>query len=110
MRSATIKRCSWVSVDDPLMLQYHDREWGVPVHKGPAAAVAGSARITGKPEINRGPRRLFCAGVSSSHAPKPLNPLNRRLTPEFDRSMYIPCLSHFSDASVPHAPPAVSDP
>src|SRR6266852_1931140 len=35
MRSATttIKRCSWVSVDDPLMLQYHDREWGVPVHE-----------------------------------------------------------------------------
>src|SRR5882762_11231291 len=32
MRSATIKRCSWVSVDDPLILQYHDREWGVPVH------------------------------------------------------------------------------
>jgi len=32
MRSATIKWCSWVSVDDPLMLQYHDREWGVPVH------------------------------------------------------------------------------
>ena len=32
MRSTTIKRCSWVSVDDPLMLQYHDREWGVPVH------------------------------------------------------------------------------
>jgi DNA-3-methyladenine glycosylase I len=32
MHSATIKRCSWVSVDDPLMLQYHDREWGVPVH------------------------------------------------------------------------------
>ena len=34
MRSttATIKRCSWVNVDDPLMLQYHDREWGVPVH------------------------------------------------------------------------------
>ena len=34
MRSATAttKRCSWVRVDDPLMLQYHDREWGVPVH------------------------------------------------------------------------------
>jgi DNA-3-methyladenine glycosylase I len=33
MRSATatIKRCSWVG-DNPLMLQYHDREWGVPVH------------------------------------------------------------------------------
>src|ERR1700722_19685602 len=34
MRSAraAIKRCSWVGVDDPLMLQYHDNEWGVPVH------------------------------------------------------------------------------
>src|SRR6201993_2646910 len=34
MRSAiaTMNRCTWVSVDDPLMLQYHDREWGVPVH------------------------------------------------------------------------------
>jgi DNA-3-methyladenine glycosylase I len=34
MRGATaiIKRCSWVKVDDSLMLQYHDREWGVPVH------------------------------------------------------------------------------
>src|SRR6516162_4115719 len=30
--TATTKRCSWVSGDDPLMLQYHDREWGVPVH------------------------------------------------------------------------------
>ena len=28
----TKKRCSWVSIDDPLLLQYHDREWGVPVH------------------------------------------------------------------------------
>src|SRR5882762_4363036 len=27
----TKKRCSWVG-DNPLMLQYHDREWGVPVH------------------------------------------------------------------------------
>jgi DNA-3-methyladenine glycosylase I len=26
------KRCAWVSADDPLMLRYHDREWGVPVH------------------------------------------------------------------------------
>src|SRR5438132_13041305 len=25
------KRCSWVG-SDPLMLRYHDREWGVPVH------------------------------------------------------------------------------
>jgi DNA-3-methyladenine glycosylase I len=27
----TTKRCTWVSVDHPLMVQYHDREWGVPV-------------------------------------------------------------------------------
>src|SRR5215216_2580293 len=30
--SAAIKRCAWVSGADPLMLEYHDREWGVPVH------------------------------------------------------------------------------
>src|SRR6201990_878417 len=28
----TRKRCSWVSGDDSLMLQYHAREGGVPVH------------------------------------------------------------------------------
>jgi len=28
----TTSRCAWVSVDNPLMLEYHDREWGVPVH------------------------------------------------------------------------------
>lgn len=26
------KRCAWVRADNPLMLAYHDREWGVPVH------------------------------------------------------------------------------
>ena len=26
------KRCAWVSVDNPLMLEYHDHEWGVPTH------------------------------------------------------------------------------
>ena len=26
------KRCGWVSENNPLMLEYHDREWGVPVH------------------------------------------------------------------------------
>ena len=31
-RAAPIKRCAWVSGADPLMLDYHDREWGVPVH------------------------------------------------------------------------------
>ena len=25
-------RCGWASLDDPLYLQYHDEEWGVPVH------------------------------------------------------------------------------
>src|SRR5882672_10836638 len=29
------KRCSWVNVEDPLLLEYHDREWGVPVHSDP---------------------------------------------------------------------------
>src|ERR1700720_278851 len=28
----TMKRCTWVSLENPLMLEYHDREWGVPVH------------------------------------------------------------------------------
>jgi len=27
-----ISRCTWVGSDNPLMLAYHDREWGVPVH------------------------------------------------------------------------------
>src|SRR5579872_2292767 len=26
------KRCGWVKESNPLMLEYHDREWGVPVH------------------------------------------------------------------------------
>ena len=30
-KSANKKRCGWVS-DDPLYLDYHDREWGVPLH------------------------------------------------------------------------------
>ena len=25
-------RCSWVPVDDPLYVTYHDEEWGMPVH------------------------------------------------------------------------------
>jgi DNA-3-methyladenine glycosylase I len=27
-----MKRCQWVNEADPLMVDYHDREWGVPVH------------------------------------------------------------------------------
>src|SRR5437867_1809153 len=26
------KRCSWVNVDNALLREYHDREWGVPNH------------------------------------------------------------------------------
>ena len=26
------KRCAWVDTKNPMMLQYHDCEWGVPVH------------------------------------------------------------------------------
>ena len=32
MTSVQQKRCSWVNVDNALMREYHDREWGVPVH------------------------------------------------------------------------------
>jgi DNA-3-methyladenine glycosylase I len=28
----TITRCPWVPLDDPLYLDYHDREWGTPLH------------------------------------------------------------------------------
>ena len=28
----TMKRCTWGSMNNPLMVQYHDHEWGVPVH------------------------------------------------------------------------------
>lgn len=26
-------RCGWVNSNDPMMVDYHDREWGVPVHE-----------------------------------------------------------------------------
>jgi DNA-3-methyladenine glycosylase I len=32
MSTVQVKRCSWVNVDDQLLLEYHDREWGVPTH------------------------------------------------------------------------------
>src|SRR5712672_1731128 len=32
MPNAPPKRCAWVNVDHVLMREYHDREWGVPVH------------------------------------------------------------------------------
>jgi DNA-3-methyladenine glycosylase I len=30
--AAAKRRCEWVNPDDPLMVDYHDREWGAPVH------------------------------------------------------------------------------
>ena len=32
MSRATIKRCDWASLDNPLFIDYHDKEWGVPLH------------------------------------------------------------------------------
>ena len=32
MTERPINRCTWVGSDNPLMLEYHDREWGVPLH------------------------------------------------------------------------------
>jgi DNA-3-methyladenine glycosylase I len=32
MTAARLIRCTWAGTDDPLMIEYHDREWGVPVH------------------------------------------------------------------------------
>src|SRR5215467_5640578 len=32
MANVKPKRCAWVNVDHQLMVDYHDREWGVPVH------------------------------------------------------------------------------
>ena len=26
------KRCSWVNLKNPLYVEYHDKEWGVPLH------------------------------------------------------------------------------
>lgn len=32
MPSRDLPRCSWVDLDDPLYVAYHDEEWGVPLH------------------------------------------------------------------------------
>src|ERR1700741_5548030 len=29
---STKQRCAWAGSDDPLMIAYHDEEWGRPVH------------------------------------------------------------------------------
>src|SRR5712671_4484439 len=55
------KRCSWVNVNDPLLLEYHDREWGVPVHSAPKE-IGTDALISGdKPSIGIGlPLMMGC--------------------------------------------------
>jgi DNA-3-methyladenine glycosylase I len=33
VKQALIRRCDWAALsNNPLMIQYHDKEWGVPVH------------------------------------------------------------------------------
>jgi DNA-3-methyladenine glycosylase I len=33
LKEASVRRCDWASFSkNPLMLEYHDKEWGVPVH------------------------------------------------------------------------------
>jgi DNA-3-methyladenine glycosylase I len=32
MTNRGVRRCAWAGQADPLMIEYHDREWGVPVH------------------------------------------------------------------------------
>jgi DNA-3-methyladenine glycosylase I len=32
MSRPSLERCPWVNAGDPLMVDYHDREWGAPVH------------------------------------------------------------------------------
>lgn len=32
MKGGGPKRCGWAGLSDPLYLDYHDKEWGVPVH------------------------------------------------------------------------------
>ena len=67
--------------------------WFSPAHTG------------GKP-VNQ---RRDVTGTIRSPADVQFNSLNPRSTPKFDRSMYIPCRFHSSDATVLHAPPD-SDP
>ena len=31
-KNSELKRCGWVTKDDPLYCEYHDKEWGVPVY------------------------------------------------------------------------------
>jgi hypothetical protein len=46
------KRCEWVGESNLMMLEYHDREWGVPVHDDPKTfRVSCSGRGTSRTEL-----------------------------------------------------------
>ena len=32
MAKKPVKRCEWVDMDNPQYIEYHDEEWGIPVH------------------------------------------------------------------------------
>ena len=32
MAKKPVKRCGWVDMDNPQYIEYHDEEWGIPVH------------------------------------------------------------------------------
>lgn len=32
MEDIEMKRCEWVKLDEPLYVEYHDKEWGIPVY------------------------------------------------------------------------------
>jgi len=70
-----MKRCPWASVDDPLMREYHDREWGVPVHddrrhfeflllEGAQAGLSWSTILRKRPGYSRAFRQFDPARVS----------------------------------------------
>ena len=66
MPTKRIRRCEW-SGDDDLMIDYHDSEWGVPVHDDPThfeylILDAAQAGLSWRTVLHKreGYRRLFC--------------------------------------------------
>ncbi len=46
-----LTRCAWTGID-PLMIAYHDREWGVPLHEDQKAVrISLSGGGTGRSEL-----------------------------------------------------------
>src|SRR5260370_36345013 len=48
------QRCSWVNLDDTLLVEYHDREWGVPAHSDQTLRGARSFGSAGRIELVTG--------------------------------------------------------